>query len=138
MKTRQLLIVVMVLFASAVPVRADDHAASVDSLKNDAAQGEAMAQFALGVMYYAGRGVPQDYGLALKWYRLAAALGHANAQFNLGVMYAKGQGVPQDYVQAYKWLNLAAAAITEPYRDKAVKGRDLIAARMTPAQVAEA
>jgi TPR repeat protein len=103
-----------------------------------AARGDALAQYNLGVMYDKGKGAPQDYAEALKWYGLAAAQGHAEAQFNLGVRYAKGQGVPQDYVQAYKWLNLAAATIIEPYRDKAVKARDSVAARMTPAQVAEA
>jgi TPR repeat protein len=74
-----------------------------------AAQGHADAQFNLGFMYAKGRGVPQDYGLALKWYRLAAAQGHAKAQSNLGVMYYKGNGVPQDYAEALKWFRLAAA-----------------------------
>ena len=74
-----------------------------------AAQGRADAQFNLGVMHAKGRGVPQDYGLALKWYRLAAAQGHAKAQSNLGVMYYTGNGVPQDYVEAVKWFRLAAA-----------------------------
>jgi len=40
-----------------------------------AAQGHADAQFNLGFMHAKGRGVPPDYGLALKWYRLAAARG---------------------------------------------------------------
>ena len=89
-------------------------------------------------MYGTGRGVPQDDAEAVKWYRLAAAQGSALGQYNLGVRYYNGEGVPQDYVQAYKWFNLAAATIIEPYRDKAVKARDSVAARMTPAQVAEA
>ena len=54
MKTRRFLVVVMWLFASAAPVWADDHAASVDLLKNRAAQGEAEAQTALGFMYANG------------------------------------------------------------------------------------
>ena len=54
-------------------------------------------------------------------------------------MYYKGNGVPQDYVQAYKWFNLAAATSTEKEaRDRAVEARDLVAARMTAAQIAEA
>ena len=64
--------------------------------------------FNLGVMYHTGQGVPQDYALAIKWYRLAADQGNAGAQYNLGVMYDKGRGVPQDYVQAVKWYRLAA------------------------------
>ena len=51
------------------------------------------AQSILGVMYANGRGVPQDYAEAVKWYRLAADQGDAEAQHNLGVMYASGEGV---------------------------------------------
>jgi hypothetical protein len=61
---------------------------------------------------------------------------------NLGEMYREGQGVPQDYVQAHKWYNLAAANYTSAsqtkYRDDAVKNRDALARKMTPAQIAEA
>ena len=57
-------------------------------------------------------------------------------------MYANGQGVPKDYVVAHKWFNLAASRFTwaeeAGYRDNATKDRDLIAANMTPAQIAEA
>jgi hypothetical protein len=56
-------------------------------------------------------------------------------------MYDQGQGVSQNYVRAHKWYNLAAAhyaASEKEDRDRAVKNRDLLAATMTPAQVAEA
>ncbi len=54
-------------------------------------------------------------------------------------MYEQGQGVPQDYVQAHMWFNLAASR-SPPGADhaKAVKNRDILAAKMTPAQIAEA
>ena len=42
-------------------------------------------------MYDKGRGVPQDYSQAVKWYRKAAKQGDASAQYNLVVMYAKGK-----------------------------------------------
>jgi TPR repeat protein len=92
-------------------------------------------------MYYNGEGVPQDYEEAIKWYRKAADQGDASAQFNLGVSYEYGKGVPQDYVQAHKWANLAAArflASQTEFRANAVKLRDFIAEKMTPAQIAEA
>ena len=73
-----------------------------------AEQGVALAQFSLGRGYYDGRGVPQDYAEAVKWYRLAAEQGDADAQFTVGRMYSKGQGVPQDYGEAVKWFRLAA------------------------------
>jgi uncharacterized protein len=49
-------------------------------------------------------------------------------------MYAIGKGVPQDYVIAHMWLNLAAV---DGDKD-AAEGRDTLAAKMTPAQIAEA
>ena len=67
-------------------------------------------------------------------YRVGAEKRNASAQFSLGFMYEKGQGVPQDYVQAYMWFNLAAAQGTKG----AAEWREHIAARMTPAQIAEA
>jgi S1-C subfamily serine protease len=73
-----------------------------------AEQGNAKAQFNLGLMYNNGQGVPQDYKEAVKWYRLSAEQGDAKAQLLLGAMYDKGQGVPQDYKEAVKWYRLAA------------------------------
>ena len=73
-----------------------------------AEQGNAYAQFSLGVMYAKGQGVTQDYKEAMEWYRRSADQGFAIAQSNLGVMYANGQGVTQDYKAAVKWLRLAA------------------------------
>ena len=60
-------------------------------------------------MYVDGKGVPQDYALAVTWYRKAADQGYEDAQFHLGLMYADGKGVPQDYTLAHGWLNLAAS-----------------------------
>ena len=68
--------------------------------QESAAQGNATAQFNLGVMYLNGHGVSQDHVRAVEWYRKAANQGYASAQFNLGVMYANGNGVSQDHVRA--------------------------------------
>ena len=80
----------------------------VKQLRLAAEQGDALAQYNLGVMYAFGEGVPENDAEAVKWYRLAAEQGNAKAQGNLGVMYSYGEDVPQDYVQAHKWFNLAA------------------------------
>ena len=72
-----------------------------------AEQGNAKAQYNLGVMYDKGLGVRQDYAQAVQWYRRAAEQGYAGAQFNLGVMYDSGQGVRQDYAQAAQWYRRA-------------------------------
>ena len=73
-----------------------------------AEQGDAAAQYGLGVMYERGRGVRQNDVEAVKWYRLAAKQGHAKAQSNLGLMYVNGQGVMRDHAEAVKWFRLAA------------------------------
>ncbi len=104
-----------------------------------AEQGRYGAQYNLGFMYSNGQGVPQDAAEAVKWYRKAAEQGDADAQNNLGVMYDKGRSVTQNYVQAHMWYNLAAAGLPPGEdRDLAAKGRDIVAKRMTPAQIAEA
>ena len=66
------------------------------------------AQFVIGYMYQYGKGVPQDYAEAARWYRKAAEQGNAKSQHNLGYMYDKGQGVPQDYAEAVRWYRKAA------------------------------
>uniref|UniRef100_UPI003567E3EB tetratricopeptide repeat protein n=1 Tax=Sneathiella sp. TaxID=1964365 RepID=UPI003567E3EB len=74
-----------------------DFATALREWKPLAEQGDADAQYNLGVMYYNGTGVPQDYKQAVKWYTAAAEQGFANAQHNLALMYNYGTGVPQDY-----------------------------------------
>ena len=81
-----------------------------------------------------GDGVLQNYKTALKWYTLSAEQGQADAQNNLGVMYAEGEGVPQDYVYAHMWFNIAASS----GKKKASENRDIVAKRMTPADISTA
>ena len=76
----------------------------------------------------------RDYTTAVRLNRPLAEQGDANAQYNLGVFYDNGLGVPQDKVRAYMWFNLSAAQ----GREGAAAFRDLIARRMTPAQIEEA
>ena len=77
--------------------------------KKAAESGDADAQFRLGVAYYNGQGVLQNYAEAMKWFRLAAESGDAEAQNSVGSMYLKGQGVPQKYVEAVKWFRAEEA-----------------------------
>jgi TPR repeat protein len=112
-----------------------DYATAVTLFRSLAAQGNAIAQYNLGVMYANGLGVAQDYKEAVRLYRLAAAQGNASAQSNLGVMYDNGQGVAQDYVRAHMWYNLGAISGDNK---NASTNRDGIAGLMTPAQIAEA
>ena len=49
-----------------------------------AEEGDPLAQAALGVMYYHGQGIGQDFKEAVKWLQLAAKQGNVEAQYNLG------------------------------------------------------
>jgi TPR repeat protein len=77
----------------------------------------------LGVMHDGGIGVPIDYALAMKWYRLAAAQGDSDALNSLGVLHAWGRGVPADVAEGKRLFRLAA----EMGNDDAKKNLALIA-----------
>jgi uncharacterized protein len=54
-------------------------------------------------------------------------------------MYAKGEGVSQNFVEAHMWLNVASAnSVDAASRVSAANAREFVAAKMTPAQIAEA
>ena len=88
--------------------QAGDYATALQRWKPLAEEGDASAQSKLGAMYDNGKGVPQEYNKAMKWYTRAAEQANADAQFSLGMMYHKGKGVLQDYNIATKWYKLAA------------------------------
>ena len=73
-----------------------------------AENGHAVSQFNLANIYYAGRGVDQDYSVAADWYELAAAQGVARAQDNLGLIYFHGRGRLVDPEIAVYWFRQAA------------------------------
>jgi hypothetical protein len=116
-----------------------DYAQALTWYRLAADQGEAKAQYMVGLIYNNGQGVPQDYAQARYWYHKAADQGQADAQYKLGVMYEYGQGVPQNYPHAYFWYNLAAGhSTTERNQEIMVRSRDMMAARLTPAQLSQA
>ena len=91
---------------------------SLFSVMQEASDGNASAQHKLGVMYYRGDGVPQDYNEAIKWFIKAAEQGDAKGQYILGLMYDNGEGVPQDYNEAVKWFTKAAEQGNAPSQGK--------------------
>ena len=108
---------------------------SADLYRLAAQQGNASAQFDLGLLYDNGEGVAQDYTLAAKWYRKAAEQGLPRAQFNLGSLYAGGQGVGRDYVESWFWLNLAALTWSGAHQQEAAQARDKVGALLTADQI---
>ena len=111
-----------------------DYATAFREIRPLAEQGDAKAQFTLGVMYDNGKGVPENDAEAVKWFRKAAEQGNASAQSNLGIMYVLGIGVPEDYVKAHMWFSLAKAEGHEG----AAKSLDLVKKQMNTDQTSEA
>ncbi len=85
-----------------------DYATALEEWQPLAEQGSANAQFALGALYYDGKGVFQDYREAGRWHRKAAEQGLASAQYVLGIMYRHGEGFPKDFAKAARWHREAA------------------------------
>jgi TPR repeat protein len=70
--------------------------------------GSAAAQKTLGLAFQTGRGAPQDYAEALKWYRMAAEQGDPEALTNIGWFYQNGWGAPRDDAEAFRRYHKAA------------------------------
>src|SRR6266403_694671 len=120
MKLKRAIAAIVLASAFAAPVAAGTFEDAVDAnargdyvkalrlirpLAND---GDAAAQFNLGLMYFTGHGVQPDDAAAALWFRKAAEQGYVFAQFLLGDQYAKGEGVSQDYAEAMIWFRKAA------------------------------
>lgn len=125
----------LLLFMLFIPVLGWGQA-SISDLQKAAQNGDAVSQFNLGQCYAEGKGVPQSYSEALKWYHMAQSNGYADAaskiqtlekemkvmndlkkaaqsgeavaQYKLGMRYESGDGVPQSYSEAVKWYCQAA------------------------------
>ncbi len=81
----------------------------IEELRARAEQGDAEAQFSLGINYeYGLGGVPQDQAEAVRWIRLAAEQGDHGAQNILGGFYQSGNGVLQNDAEAVRWWRMAA------------------------------
>ena len=87
---------------------AGDYATALQKWRPLAERGFYRPQYHMGLLYYYGRGVPQDDREAVKWYLLAAEQGFAEAQYTLGWMYENGRGVPRDDREAVMWYLIAA------------------------------
>ncbi len=78
-----------------------------------AMNGSTPAQNKLGEAYRSGTDVPQDYALALAWFRLAASHGNPDARRNLAEMCRIGLGAAPDAAAA-RTLYRAAAEAHDP------------------------
>ena len=81
-----------------------DYATALEEFTPLAEQGDARAQFYLGVIYRN----EQEFEASAEWYTLAADQGVAAAQLNLGIIYETGLGVPKNFETAVRYYKLAS------------------------------
>ena len=116
---------------------ATDHSApakSLADLRKLADQGDADAQWQMGVRYHNAEDVPHDDAQAMQWFLRAAEQGNVAAQSALGAYYWAGRGVPEDLSKAYFWSTIALANGDENSKVR-LEG---LASQMTHAQVSAA
>jgi len=76
------------------------------ALRKTATQGDAQAQYMLGMRYLKGDSIaPRNTAETITWLRRAAEQGHAEAQYQLGMYYG---GTARDQDEAVKWFREAA------------------------------
>lgn len=78
------------------------------SLRMAAAKGDPSAAFEVATRLAEGRGIKQDFKLAMTWYQRSANKGFAVAQYRLGTLYERGLGTPVDANRARVWYKRAA------------------------------
>ena len=78
------------------------------ALRQAAANGDAKAQYAVGLRYAQGQGVASNAAEAARWFGLAASGDVAPAQYRLAVLYERGEGVAKDLGRARVWYARAA------------------------------
>ncbi len=112
----------------------DAHPKSLEELRRLAEQGDADAQWQLGLRYHNGEDLPHDDAQAMQWFLRAAEQGVVSAQSTVGAYYWAGRGVPEDLSNAYFWSTIANAQ-----GDEASKIRlEVLASRMTRSQITTA
>lgn len=93
MRTKQSLISNFRLFRQCLllgffltPVTAVGQAPDFEEMLEAASQGEAYAQYNLGLMYYRGQGAPVNYVTAYAWWNIASASGNESASGNRAIV----------------------------------------------------
>ena len=109
-----------------------DFAKALAELKPLTERGHPGAEFMLGAMYFYGKGVPADPGVAAVWFSKAARQGNPGGQLAYGSLHIRGLGVKQDLVRAHMWLSLAADSDVPALAQQAGILRDEAARLMTP------
>lgn len=75
-----------------------------------ARSGQADDQYALGDMYFRGRGTRIDHAQALHWFLLAAEQGHQQAAYKVGYLLLYGEKLEHEPGRALDWFRRSALA----------------------------
>ena len=113
------LVFALSMFASATVLAADfpsgldafdrgDYAQALEQFRPLAQEGNARAEYRLGLSYAKGLGVARDYQRAAIWLQQSADQGYASAENDLGTLYDQGRGVAANPAQAVHWFRQAA------------------------------
>lgn len=88
--------------------------ATMDALQMGVAKDHANCINQLGLLYYLGMGVSQDFARACQLFQRAADLGSASATVNLAYAYYYGNGVDADLALAFQLFTRAATTADQP------------------------
>jgi len=77
-------------------------------------KGNKTDQYLVAILYFEGKGVPQDYETALKWYTISAEQNHPPAMLKLGKIYSYGLGVPVNYAKSITWFRKLLINMWDP------------------------
>ena len=95
-------------------LEAGQYTQAIEILTPLAKDGNQLAQYRLGTMYYNGTGVTEDEKQAIYWWKKAAASGHADSMYQLGTAFLYGSHaakiVPDPDREAAIWYFQAASA----------------------------
>ena len=82
--------------------------ASSEALRKAAEEGDAEAQYQLGLIYVYGNDEPKDAAKAFEWMSRAAAQNVVPAKRELGIMLVSGEGTEPDIPRGVQLLSEAA------------------------------
>lgn len=85
-----------------------DYRRAFDAWSLGSYEGNAEAQYNLGVLYLEGQGIKTNVDQARAWFLKAANQNHVEAQYNLGHMALSGIGVEKNTEEALLWWKRAA------------------------------
>ena len=89
-------------------ISSDNKVELVKAWKIAAEQGDANAQYKLGLCYKQGFGVNQNASESVKWWKLAVEQNNSDAMYKLALCYKYGKGIYQSENESIKLLERSA------------------------------